>query len=747
MKTRPREIDFSEQHQPTHNMNKILNINLGGYALTIDDDAYEFLSAYIDQIRNRFSESDGRDEIVHDIEMRLGELISNSMGTRSIVMLPDVQAAVQVMGQPEDFGGESDQTQTRTKTKGSSRQSAIRTGKRLFRDEEDVVVAGICSGLSAYVGINDPVWMRLIFVLLTFLSAGFWVPAYLLLWILVPPARTAADRLAMRGEPVNVDNIAREIEEGFERLGHHVNELGNDVKKKANGSGGNAALSAGVTAIGQIFATVLRFLARFGVIIGIVIAISVFISFALVWIVSIFSVVSAAPYLDYFTPYSIGTTWIGLTNLFFLLSIPLLGLCLAFARVLFRVRGPGWLGPLLGIFWTINLFSAFTLGAIGAKEFWQSGYDKKRIDLSSIQSDTLRIDALQIANDEYDNGFHWWGFHGKGVNINDDHLEINGLSSILIKVAHGSQFEATQVVRARGRTILAAEEHAATVVFNPEVQGKVLKIPTSYTIANGKKWRVQEVKMEIGIPVGKYVVLSEHINFYARCSDYPDRDEGPYLEEYPNQLFKMTEKGLVCVDCPKLGDRRYRGNRDYENFILEGNFDAEIRQGDDFNFEITGNESDKNKIQVIQTGDKITFSSNGENLTGKIKVVLEAPNFTSLISNGNGLIVIRGFDENSAQITSKGGNTIKAYLDANDLTLILSEKTHLDLTGKGESLDLSITDGASLDAGTWNAKRASVSASNGAVARLYAEENAEVKADATSTVKIDGKGTVNYQGR
>ena len=70
-------------------MNKILNINLGGYALTIDDDAYEYLTAYLESIRKRFSESEGRDEIIGDIEARLGELISQEMGTRTIVMLPD----------------------------------------------------------------------------------------------------------------------------------------------------------------------------------------------------------------------------------------------------------------------------------------------------------------------------------------------------------------------------------------------------------------------------------------------------------------------------------------------------------------------------------------------------------------------------------------------------------------------------------------------------------------------------------
>lgn len=222
-------------------MNKILNINLGGYALTIDDDAFEYLSAYLESIRKKFKDSEGRDEILSDIEARLGELIHQDMKGRSIVMLPDVEAAVQVMGKPEDFETEASSEphsgSTHRADTGSGKSTAdrgLRTGKRLFRDEEDKVVSGVCSGLAAYFGFQDPVWMRLIFVGLTFASAGFWIPAYLLLSIMVPKAKTAADRLAMRGEPINVDNIAKEIEEGVERFGSKMGEFGEKMGEKKN---------------------------------------------------------------------------------------------------------------------------------------------------------------------------------------------------------------------------------------------------------------------------------------------------------------------------------------------------------------------------------------------------------------------------------------------------------------------------------------------------------------------------------
>src|SRR5699024_11194484 len=90
--------------------------------------------------------------------------------------------------------------------------------RKLFRDKDNKVIAGVASGLAAYFGVDNPVWIRLLFVLLMFggMSGGL---IYVVLWILMPTARTAADRLAMKGEPINISSIARIIEEEITGLG------------------------------------------------------------------------------------------------------------------------------------------------------------------------------------------------------------------------------------------------------------------------------------------------------------------------------------------------------------------------------------------------------------------------------------------------------------------------------------------------------------------------------------------------
>lgn len=712
-------------------MNKVLNINLGGYALTIDDDAYEYLAGYLDSIRRRFSESEGRDEILRDIESRLGELITAELGNRAIVMLPDVEAAVEIMGKPEDFGAEP--VESRRTAGSKSGPGAIRTGKRLFRDEEDAAVGGVCSGLAAYFGIHDPVWMRLIFVLLTFVSTGFWIVAYVLLWILVPPAKTAADRLAMRGQPINVDNIAREVEEGFDRIGNRVGDLGQ--KKSGDRSFANAA-SGVMSTIGQIFGFAIRFVAKFAVLIAILIGVALFIALAVSWVAGIVGLVTAAPVLDYVSPYSGGLNYLGFANLFFLFGIPLVGLCLFFARLLFKVRTPGWASASLGVFWTLNLVSTLFLVSFAAKNYSQSATLTRTLDLTALPSDTLRV---EWAGESPGEGAHEW--FGRDVVVGNDRIEFNDLVEIRVRrsPASSSRFECVQNVTARGASYSEAMENAGQTEFSVTQTGNVLRVPTYYAIPKGQKWKGQHIRLTINVPEGQYIVFGETINNRVHDTEYADDDGNYYIFDYPNRVYRMTEKGLVCADCPAFGDRDYRGHERFEDFILEGDLNAEINKGEKFSFRLEGAPADRDLVKTIRTGDKITFTTEGKATGGRVKIYITAPVFTSLHADNTGDVTIRGFKEGRAGISAKGSSRIKAYLDVyQTLDLTLNGPCHVELNGKGGDLEANLTNGATLEASTWRAHNADVSAADASKARVYVDEDAVVKQDADSEIKIDG---------
>ena len=208
-------------------MNKISNINLGGFPFKIDEDAYQHLDKYLKAIHKHFRKSEGYEEITTDIETRMAELFQEKLEGRPIVTLPDVKNVIAIMGTTEDFGAADPFMEEAPKS--SSGKYKFKTGKQLFRDPEREAIAGVCSGMAAYFGVQDPLWIRLVFILLA-LSGLFGVVVYLILWAVVPKAESSSDRLAMRGEPANVENISKIIEEELDHVSKKVSELGEELK-------------------------------------------------------------------------------------------------------------------------------------------------------------------------------------------------------------------------------------------------------------------------------------------------------------------------------------------------------------------------------------------------------------------------------------------------------------------------------------------------------------------------------------
>jgi phage shock protein C len=209
-------------------MNKVININLGGHALTIDDDAYEALDRYLNRLKRHFKGSVGYENIIQDIETRMAEIITEEMGGRNIATMNDVTVAINTMGQPEQL---TDDAEEQDSYYSQTENQRMRTDKRLYRDSDNKVIAGVCSGLAAYMGINDPLWIRLGFVA-TVLFAGFGVLPYVILWIAVPEARTSAEKLSMHGEPVNINSIANKIQDEVSDLSRKISDLGQELRNK-----------------------------------------------------------------------------------------------------------------------------------------------------------------------------------------------------------------------------------------------------------------------------------------------------------------------------------------------------------------------------------------------------------------------------------------------------------------------------------------------------------------------------------
>lgn len=207
-------------------MNKVVNVNLGGMPLILDENAHQHLSKYLKLLKIHFEKTEGSAEILTDIEVRLGEILKDRLHEREITNLDDVKHAIAVMGTPEDLGAENDWEDIAedAEREKSDERNKYQTGKRLLRDPQNKVISGTCSGLAAYFGISDPVWVRLAFVLLMFVY-GSTLIVYIVLWVITPEARSAKDRLMMRGEKIDVDAISKKVREEFKKVEKQLNDL------------------------------------------------------------------------------------------------------------------------------------------------------------------------------------------------------------------------------------------------------------------------------------------------------------------------------------------------------------------------------------------------------------------------------------------------------------------------------------------------------------------------------------------
>lgn len=186
-------------------MKKTLTVNLNNIVFHIDDDAYEMLQTYLAEIAEHFQSEDEKKEIMTDIEARIAELFTEKLQrNKNVVNVSDVQEIIEIMGKPSQYAGDDEETDA---PKTEKKQQKTR---RFYRDPENAVLGGIAGGIAAYFSW-DVTWVRIAFVILALISAGYMIPIYIIVWIIAPQAITASQRLEMQGEDVTVESIKTEM--------------------------------------------------------------------------------------------------------------------------------------------------------------------------------------------------------------------------------------------------------------------------------------------------------------------------------------------------------------------------------------------------------------------------------------------------------------------------------------------------------------------------------------------------------
>lgn len=238
-------------------MKKTLTVNLGGTVFHIDEDAYQLLDKYLSNLRIHFKKEEGSEEIMNDFEMRISELFTERVRLGyEVITVVEVEDVIKRMGKPEELFEEEAAEGKSAHAENAGAKQRYTVSKRLYRNPDDRIIGGVAGGLAAYMGWEANAIRVALFILMFFY--GVTIPIYLLLWLIIPEAKTAAEKLRMRGESVTVENIGKTVTDGFEKVSENES---NQVSSEKPRTGFMKILDVFVSTLGVLLKVLLVLLA------------------------------------------------------------------------------------------------------------------------------------------------------------------------------------------------------------------------------------------------------------------------------------------------------------------------------------------------------------------------------------------------------------------------------------------------------------------------------------------------------
>jgi len=526
-------------------MKKTLTANVSGTVFHIEEDAYETLHRYLGNIRNQFAGTDGRDEIMADIEARIAELFTERLdGRRQVVSIDDVDHVIGIMGQPEDFSEGEDQeggAGAGGVGAGAGSDDQTRGRKRLFRDPDDQWVGGVLGGIGAYFNV-DPLILRLIYLVFLFLGFGFIL--YVILWIVVPKAGTAADRLNMRGEEVNVENIKRVFAEGAETVTNEAREFSKRAAPRARKASSDVLNFFGegvrltLVAIGKFIG--LALLAA-GAFLAIMLIVLLFGKFNIIMSDNLAggTTLQDIAMLMFEGHGQANWTWFAIIGL---VLVPIIGLLYGGISLLFGVKAPKWFGWSLTPIWVASVIVLAITGVQLANQFHTPDTITERIEIAQPAGQVIHIASL--ADEHFAGGDRWNEL--EMIKIEGDRV-ILGWPTVDVRASADSLFHLVIARTARGNGPKEAGQHAAAITHKFEQQDSTLLFAPYLSFPHQHRYRAQNVRYIVEIPMGKAVHFdrgSERVIY--NIQNVTDT----YDPEMVGRTWTMTPSGLSPDELP-----------------------------------------------------------------------------------------------------------------------------------------------------------------------------------------------------
>ncbi|WP_411273302.1 PspC domain-containing protein [Daejeonella sp.] len=511
-------------------MNKTIIININGIVFHIEENAYEVLRSYMTEVKRHFAYSSDSEEIVTDIENRLAEMFNERLVSdqKQVIVLADVQFVTGTMGNVNEFDIDDE-----------DEDKFPKSGRKLFRDADDKILGGVCAGLGHFFSV-EPRWMRLLSIILIFMG-GIGLPVYIILWVIIPAAVTRADKMAMKGESINIQNFKKNFDEEVEGLKGGFQRAHNEARPLIY------QIGKFIVVLATLF---IKFIVAVVAFAGILAMISLFIGLIVFLGFWNSNEINTFP----FTIVNPGHKSVLSVSAFIIFFIPIAALVLFALRVLVKKIAVSktvyftmlmvWIGGLvLGVFHASKI----------ASEFNEEAEFSITTPLTPSPVYYLKVNTVQYLTKEDSVRYKIDQTNFKGTLIRRDN-NFNEPTSVRILIVKGDVDKPTlvQEFSAKGSDFEQALSTARRVNHRFTLQDSLLTFDSKTYLERGELWRDQSVTLVLRIPVNTIVMIDRSVGHYL--SDYyiwecePD-DAGP---DYVSK-WKMTNEGLKC-QYDKLAD-------------------------------------------------------------------------------------------------------------------------------------------------------------------------------------------------
>ena len=603
-------------------MKQVININYHGRIIPIEVAAYEMLKNYTASLQLHFKDEEGKDEIINDIESRISELFQEQLSKGSTCITEnDVNAIIKSMGKPEEL--ESEPVMNQTQSEGYKQSDYSATQKRLYRDENNKLLGGVCAGLANYLNI-DIVVVRIIFIILFgvgfipylilwiavpssatkeigslrkklyrdtdekvvggvcsglahYFGINVWIPRtlfllpvlsmifewnhflfnvspstfviYLIFWLVMPEAKTTSEKLEMKGEKVDMNSIQNAINEEMkgvkeraEKLGAVAGEKIKDIRKDSSSA----------------------FKRLINVIIDVIVFIVKFISYTTLTLIGLalvifllaitFASFVAIPFKDFI----LNGFWqnsFALGTLLFFVILATVGIIVALIKKIAGIKTKNkWVTTTFIALWVLGWISLFGLASTLGSDFSKMSHrdiNEKEVAITQPMNGKLivKLNKNPYFYDGKDNDINFF----EALDLFEDSIFIDNVDIKVLRSLDDS-FHIRIVNSAHGSTRFTADTTAAAIRINLAQTDSVVTIDQGLFITKKQKFRNQQVAVLISVPVGKSISLPKSnsvSNYDDNVWEFQNWQNGKAL----NHEFEMTPDGLRAIEEIKEMDR------------------------------------------------------------------------------------------------------------------------------------------------------------------------------------------------